>query len=110
MIMYFSSSDNLNEEGGSLTNKILIAGETSKKADLAAANRITFSSLAEPLSSSPSSLSSEVIESSSSSSLLNSQSASALEEELLMFDSLNPFEKLCKLCDNPTPSNMYQFD
>lgn len=22
------------------------------------------------------------------------------------FDALNPFEKFCKLCDNPTPSNM----
>ena len=24
----------------------------------------------------------------------------------MVFDALGPFEKLCKLCDNPTPSNM----
>lgn len=24
----------------------------------------------------------------------------------LAFDALNPFEKFCKLCDNPKPSNM----
>jgi len=27
-------------------------------------------------------------------------------DEEMVFDSLGPFDKLCKLCENPTPSNM----
>ena len=27
-------------------------------------------------------------------------------DEELVFDSLGPYDKLCKLCENPTPSNM----
>ncbi len=37
------------------------------------------------------------------SSLLSNENSS---DEDAMFDSLGPLEKLCKLCNNPTPSNM----
>lgn len=42
-----------------------------------------------------------------SSLLMNENSmVSNSSDEDAMFDSLGPLEKLCKLCNNPTPSNM----
>ncbi|RMZ95186.1 serine threonine- phosphatase 4 regulatory subunit 1 [Brachionus plicatilis] len=49
--------------------------------------------------------SSEENKSASSSNMENiSYNYSASDEEI--FDALNPYEKLCKLCENPTPSNI----
>lgn len=49
--------------------------------------------------------STEENKSSSSSHMENiSYTYNTSDEE--MFDALNPYEKLCKLCENPTPSNM----
>ncbi len=36
----------------------------------------------------------------------NNSIVSNSSDEDAMFDSLGPLEKLCKLCNNPTPSNM----
>lgn len=44
--------------------------------------------------------------SSSSSSNMETISYTYNTSDEEMFDALNPFEKLCKLCENPTPSNM----